>query len=71
MIELETVIKEVSKRLNLDKDLVAVVCKHPFKCTIDAMKSDEEYRDILFNHLFKFKLKRRYKEDKTKQYSSK
>lgn len=35
------------------------------------MKDDEDTRDILFNQTFKFKLKRRYKQDKTKQYSSK
>jgi hypothetical protein len=34
------------------------------------MKS-EDTRDILFNQAFKFKLKRRYKEDKQRQYSSK
>ena len=35
------------------------------------MKDGEDTRDILFNQAFKFKLKRRYKQDKTKQYSSK
>lgn len=70
MIDIDKVIKEVSKRLNLDKDLVGTVCKHAFQCTVDQMKS-EDTRDILFNQAFKFKLKRRYKEDKLKQYSSK
>lgn len=69
MIDLEKVIKEVSKRLNLDKDLVATVCKHPYQCVIDQMKDDEDTRDILFNELFKFRLKRRFKEDKTRQYT--
>lgn len=71
MIDIDVVIKEVSKRLNLDKDIVAAVCKHPYICTVEAMKDKEDVRDILFNELLKFKLKRRYKEDKTKQYSSK
>lgn len=71
MIELDKVIKEVSKRLDLDKDLVAAVCKHSFKCVVDQMKDEEDVRDILFNQLFKFKLKRRYKENKSKEYSSK
>ena len=71
MIELDKVIKEVSKRLDLDKDLVATVCKHPFKCVVDQMKDEEDTKDILFNQLFKFKLKRRYKENKSKEYSSK
>lgn len=70
MIDIDKVIKEVSKRLDLDKDLVATVCKHAFQATVDQMKG-EDTRDILFNQAFKFKLKRRYKEDKQKQYSSK
>ena len=71
MIEIDNIIKQVSKNLNIDKDIVDLVCKHPFKYTIEVMKDPEDYKDILFNQLFKFKLKRRYKENKTKQYSSK
>lgn len=71
MTDLDKVIKEVSKRLDLDRDLVAAVCKHSFKCVADQMKDKEDTRDILFNQLFKFKLKRRYKENKSKEYSSK
>lgn len=67
MITLDDVIKEVSINLNLDKDLVAEVCKHPFRETVNIMKSDD-ISDILFNELFKFKLKRRYKENKQRQY---
>lgn len=71
MIDIDVVIKDVSKRLNLDRDLVATICKHPFICTVETMKDEEDYRDILFNELLKFKLKRRYKDNKTKPYSSK
>lgn len=71
MIEIDNIIKQVSKNLNIDKEIVDLVCKHPFRYTVEVMKDEEDYRDILFNQLFKFKLKRRYKEDKTKQYSSK
>ena len=71
MIDIDVVIKEVSKRLDLDRDLVSTVCKHPFVQTVELMKSPDVTSDILFNELFKFKLKKRYKEDKTKQYSSK
>ena len=35
----------------------------------EQMKDGEDTRDILFNELFKFKLKRRFKEDKTRQYT--
>ena len=68
MINIDDVIKEVAKNLNLDKETVNAVCKHVFQETVNLMKS-EDTSDILFNELFKFKLKRRYKEDKQRQYS--
>ena len=68
MITIENVIKEVSDSLDLDKELVSIVCKHPFQELVTIMKSDED-KDILFNQLFKFKLKKRYKENKQRQYS--
>ena len=71
MIDIEDVIKEVSKRTEIDKELVAVICKHPFLQTVELMKNDTNTQDILFNQLFKFKLKRRYKEDKSKPYTTK
>lgn len=71
MIDINQVIKEVAKNINVDKDIVSEVCKHVFVFTADIMKSDTDTKDILFNQLFKFKLKRRYKENKQKNYSSK
>lgn len=71
MIDLDQVIKQVAKRLDVDRDIVNAVCKHAFKETVEIMKSEDDRRDILFNQLFKFKLKRRYKENKNQKYSSK
>jgi hypothetical protein len=71
VIDIEKVIKDVSKNLDIDKELVSTVCKHVFQSVVDTMKDEEDTRDILFNQAFKFKLKRRYKESKQKQYSSK
>lgn len=71
MIDLEQVIKEVSKRTNIDRDIVSVICRHPFLQTVEIMKDPDNTQDILFNKLFKFKLKRRYKENKSKEYSTK
>ena len=68
MINIDDVVKEVAKNLNLDKETVNTVCKHVFQETVNLMKS-ENTSDILFNELFKFKLKRRYKENKQRQYS--
>ena len=69
MTNIDDVIKEVAKNLNLDRDVVNAVCKHVFQETVNIMKS-EDTSDILFNELFKFKLKRRYKEDKQRKYSN-
>lgn len=71
MINLEQVIKEVSNRTGIDKEIVAVICKHPFLQTVELMKDNNNTQDILFNQLFKFKLKRRYKENKSKEYTTK
>ena len=70
MIDIEQVIKEVSVKTGVDRDIVATICKQPFLQTVDIMKSDN-IQDIMFNGLFKFKLKRRYKEDKSKPYTTK
>jgi len=71
MIDIEDVIKEVSKRTKIDRELVALVCKNAFKFTVDVMKDEEDYHDILFNDLLRFKLKGRFRDDKTKPYSPK
>lgn len=67
MIDINNVIKEVSNKLNIDEQIVDVVCKHPFKQTVDLMKGDGT-KDILFNTLFKFKLKTRFKNNKKQKY---
>jgi hypothetical protein len=71
VIDIEEVIKEVSIKTGVDRDIVSAICKHPFVQTVELMKDDTNVQDILFNQLFKFKLKRRYKEDKTKSYTAK
>lgn len=67
MIDIDDIVKEVSKKLNIDEQIVSSVCKHPFKQTVDLMKGDET-KDILFNTLFKFKLKTRFKTNKKQTY---
>ena len=68
MIDIEQVIKEVSKSTGIDSNVVSSVCKHAFVETQNIMKDDTNTVDILFNGLFKFKLKRRYKENKSDKY---
>lgn len=69
MIGIEQVITEVSKLTNVDRQIVEKVCKHPFRFTTEVMKDEEDLHDILFAKLFKFKLKERFKDNKTKPYS--
>lgn len=71
MIDIDKVSKEISKRTQIDQEIVEQICKHVFRFTIDVMKDTTDYHDILFNELFKFKLKGRFKNNKTKQYSPK
>jgi hypothetical protein len=71
VIDIEDIIKEVAKRTQVDKEVVSTICKHPFLQTVGMMKDDNNVQDILFNQLFKFKLKRRYKENKTNKYTTK
>ena len=71
MIDIDDVTKEVSLNTGIDREIVSTVCKHVFLFTVEKMKDDNYTKDILFNQLFKFKLKRRFKENKTQNYSSK
>ncbi len=71
MITIDEVIKQVSKNLNIEQETVDAVCKHVFRFTEEVMKDPDDYHDIMFNGLLRFKLKGRFKEDKTKQYSPK
>lgn len=71
MIEFEQIIKEVSERVGIDKETVKKICQHPFLFTVDVMKDKNDYHDILFSKLFRFSLKGRFKNNKTKPYSPK
>lgn len=71
MITIEDVITETSKQLNIDREIVNVICKHPFLFTVAVMKDSTDTHDVLFNKLFRFSLKGRFKSDKTKPYSPK
>lgn len=68
MIDINSISKEISKETGYDLETVKKVCQHVFKQTEQIMKS-EDTSDILFNKLFKFKLKRRYKDNKQKEYT--
>lgn len=70
-MNLNNVCRKISKDLNLDFDIVRDVVMYQFRYTVNIMKDPEDTRDILFNKLFKFKLKSRFKENKSLKYNSK
>ena len=69
MKTLDEIIKEISKEEDIDIQIVNDVCKHVFKFTVDTMNNTKDTQDILFNKLFKFKLKPRFKNNKSVDYS--
>lgn len=62
-------IKETVKLTKQDEQLVQNIILNQFGILIKIMKDDTDVRDILFNKLFKFKLKRRFRENKTQKYT--
>lgn len=68
-MNINTVCNEISKKLNLQFDIVKQIVMFEFKYTVDLMKDENDTRDILFNEAFKFKLKSRFKDNKSKNYS--
>lgn len=71
MSDIERIAKEISKRTNIDRETVEDVCKFAFLFTTDVMKDETDTHNILFNGLFKFSLKKRFKDNKSKPYSPK
>ncbi len=71
MINIDKVCTEISRELNVSYELVKQIVMYQFQFTTEVMKDPDDYHDILFNKLFRFKLKPRFKEDKNKDYSPK
>jgi len=71
MKTIEDVIDKISNITKYDRTIVDKVCKHAFQYTTEIMKDGDDIHDILFKGLFRFKLKRRFAENKTKEYTTK
>lgn len=71
MITIDNIIKRITKESGINAETVDKVCKHVFKYSVNIMKDEHNVDDILFNELFKFKLKSRYKKEKSLNYISK
>ena len=63
--------KQIAKELNEDPKLVHDLVMHQFKFIREVMNDPEDTHDILINKLFRFKLKKRFKENKQSKYSPK
>lgn len=70
-VTFEEIIKLISSNTKIDYNTVNEVVKFHFKQVKNIMKDEDDIRDILFNNLFKFKLKTRYKNNKHLNYISK
>lgn len=70
-VTFEEIIKLISGNTKIDYNTVNEVVKFHFKQVKNIMKDEDDIRDILFNNLFKFKLKTRYKDNKHLNYISK
>ena len=68
MITIDNIIKRITKESGINLETVDKVCKHVFKYSVNIMKDEHNVDDILFNELFKFKLKSRYKKEKSLNY---
>lgn len=69
-MDIRKISNQIAKQLGEDKDFVYDVIMYQFLFTKEVMQDPEDYHDILYNKLFRFTLKPRYKEDKTKLYKA-
>lgn len=68
-MDLEKTCKKLAKELHEDYDTVYKIVMYEWKFTRQVMQDPLDSRDILFNKLFKFKLKPRFKSNKTLKYN--
>ena len=71
MMDIEKICKQISKEQNIDYELVRKIVYFQFEFIRDVMQDPEDIHDILLNKLFKFKLKKRFKENKKQKLTSK
>lgn len=60
---------KLAKELNEDPELVYKIVMHQFEFIKEVMNDPEDTHDILINKLFRFRLKRRFKDNKQRKYS--
>lgn len=68
-MNIDKVCRQIAKDLNEDPNVVKQIVMHQFQFVVDVMKDEDDTRDVLINKLFRFKLKRRFKDNKQSNYS--
>lgn len=68
-MNIDKVCRQIAKDLNEDSNVVKQIVMHQFQFVVDVMKDEDDTRDVLINKLFRFKLKKRFKDNKQSNYS--
>lgn len=68
MMNIDKVCRQIAKDLNEDPNVVKQIIMHQFQFVVDVMKDEDDTRDVLINKLFRFKLKKRFKDNKQSNY---
>ena len=69
MMNIDKVCRQIAKDLNEDPNVVKQIVMYQFQFVVDVMKDEDDTRDVLINKLFRFKLKKRFKDNKQSNYS--
>lgn len=69
MMNIDKVCRQIAKDLNEDPNVIKQIVMHQFQFVVDVMKDKDDTRDVLINKLFRFKLKKRFKDNKQSNYS--
>lgn len=69
MMNIDKVCRQIAKDLNEDHNVIKQIIMHQFQFVVDVMKDEDDTRDVLINKLFRFKLKKRFKDNKQSNYS--
>lgn len=68
-MNIDQICRHVAKELNEPFDDVKQIVMHQFQFIVDVMKDTDDTTDVLINKLFRFTLKKRFKENKQSSYS--
>lgn len=68
-MNIDKVCRQIANDLNEDPNVVKQIVMHQFQFVVDVMKDEDDTRDVLINKLFRFKLKKRFKDNKQSSYS--